>query len=40
MQLQFLLELTFDLKYPFDAPIVVFAGDEMPVHEHVYTTGE
>eukprot|EP00039_Didymoeca_costata_P027621 m.18819 g.18819 ORF g.18819 m.18819 type:complete len:153 (+) comp6406_c0_seq1:120-578(+) len=32
------LRITFDSKYPFEAPEVVFEGNP-PLHEHVYSNG-
>lgn len=34
----FHVRVTFDDKYPFEAPAVIFEGD-VPVHEHVYGNG-
>lgn len=33
------LEVTFTDEYPYDSPIVRFLGDNIPVHEHVYSNG-
>lgn len=27
------------MKYPFDSPEVVFVGDSIPVHQHIYSNG-
>jgi len=35
----FLLAFHFGPKYPFDSPVVVFQGDNIPVHPHVYSNG-
>ena len=32
----FSLSFSFGPKYPFDSPVVVFQGDNIPVHPHVY----
>ena len=35
----FSLCFKFGPKYPFDSPEVVFQGDNIPVHPHVYRQG-
>ena len=35
----FSLSFRFGPKYPFDSPVVVFEGDNIPVHPHVYREG-
>ena len=35
----FQLSFKFPERYPFDSPIVVFAGPNVPVHPHVYSNG-
>ena len=35
----FTLGFRFGPKYPFDSPVVVFLGDNIPVHPHVYSNG-
>jgi len=35
----FQLSFKFPERYPFDSPIVVFAGSNVPVHPHVYSNG-
>jgi len=35
----FSLSFSFGPKYPFDSPVVVFQGDNIPVHPHVYSNG-
>ncbi len=35
----FSLSFKFGPKYPFDSPEVVFVGDNIPVHPHVYSNG-
>ncbi len=35
----FTLGFKFGPKYPFDSPEVVFVGDNIPVHPHVYSNG-
>jgi len=34
-----LLQFKFGPKYPFDSPEVTFAGENIPVHPHVYSNG-
>lgn len=36
---RFSLSFKFGPKYPFDSPEVVFVGDNIPVHPHVYSNG-
>ena len=36
----FQLSFKFPERYPFDSPIVVFAGSNVPVHPHVYRSRE
>ena len=33
------LQFKFNMKYPFDSPQVVFAGNLIPVHPHIYSNG-
>ncbi len=35
----FTLHFKFGPKYPFDSPEVVFTGENIPVHPHVYSNG-
>uniref|UniRef100_A0A0N5DTG8 UBC core domain-containing protein n=1 Tax=Trichuris muris TaxID=70415 RepID=A0A0N5DTG8_TRIMR len=35
----FKLQFTFDRNYPFTPPEVIFVGENIPVHPHVYTNG-
>ena len=35
----FHLQFKFGSKYPFDSPEVIFVGDDIPVHPHVYSNG-
>jgi len=35
----FQLSFKFPERYPFDSPIVVFQGPNVPVHPHVYSNG-
>lgn len=35
----FQLQFRFSSKYPFDSPEVMFVGDNIPVHPHVYSNG-
>ena len=35
----FELEFEFGKQYPFDAPQVIFVGEHIPIHPHVYTNG-
>lgn len=35
----FTLQFKFGPKYPFDSPEVVFAGENVPVHPHIYSNG-
>lgn len=35
----FQLQFKFSSKYPFDSPTVMFIGDNIPVHPHVYSNG-
>lgn len=36
---QFCLQFTFSTKYPFESPIVIFVGDQIPIHPHIYSNG-
>jgi ubiquitin-conjugating enzyme E2 W len=36
---RFTLSFKFGPKYPFDSPEVIFVGDNIPVHPHVYSNG-
>eukprot|EP00096_Caligus_rogercresseyi_P004238 TRINITY_DN1842_c0_g1_i2.p1 TRINITY_DN1842_c0_g1~~TRINITY_DN1842_c0_g1_i2.p1 ORF type:complete len:158 (+),score=46.81 TRINITY_DN1842_c0_g1_i2:106-579(+) len=35
----FQLQFKFNSRYPFDSPEVVFIGDSIPVHPHIYSNG-
>ncbi|XP_040582247.1 ubiquitin-conjugating enzyme E2 W isoform X1 [Lepeophtheirus salmonis] len=35
----FQLEFKFNSKYPFDSPQVVFVGNAIPIHPHIYSNG-
>ncbi|XP_034249379.1 ubiquitin-conjugating enzyme E2 W isoform X2 [Thrips palmi] len=35
----FQLNFKFNSKYPFDAPQVMFIGNHIPVHPHIYSNG-
>ncbi|XP_066147969.1 ubiquitin-conjugating enzyme E2 W [Euwallacea fornicatus] len=35
----FQLQFKFSNKYPFDSPEVIFVGNNIPVHPHVYSNG-
>jgi len=35
----FTLLFKFTAQYPFDSPQVVFTGDNIPVHPHIYSNG-
>ncbi|KAI0983050.1 hypothetical protein GJ496_009295 [Pomphorhynchus laevis] len=35
----FLLQMKFNGKYPFDCPQVMFIGNSIPIHPHVYSNG-
>ena len=35
----FKLHFKFNSRYPFDSPIVIFTGDTIPLHPHVYSNG-
>ena len=35
----FHLQFKFGPKYPFDSPEVIFIGDDIPVHPHIYSNG-
>ena len=35
----FTLGFRFGPKYPFVSPVVVFMGENIPVHPHVYSNG-
>ena len=32
-------QFKFGAKYPFDSPEVIFVGDHIPIHPHVYSNG-
>lgn len=36
---RFTLQFRFTEEYPFSSPEVVFVGDNIPVHPHVYSNG-
>ena len=36
---KFSLSFQFNARYPFDSPIVLFVGDNIPIHPHVYSNG-
>lgn len=36
---EFCLQFKFGPMYPFESPEVTFVGDNVPVHEHVYSNG-
>ena len=36
---EFQLNFQFSSKYPFDSPIVIFIGKEIPLHPHIYSNG-
>ncbi|MFH4975017.1 hypothetical protein AB6A40_001726 [Gnathostoma spinigerum] len=36
---KFILQFRFSDQYPFSSPEVVFVGDNIPVHPHVYSNG-
>jgi len=36
---KFELQFTFNNRYPFDSPQVIFVGSHIPIHPHVYTNG-
>ncbi|XP_077290659.1 ubiquitin-conjugating enzyme E2 W [Arctopsyche grandis] len=36
---KFLLQFKFTHKYPFDSPEVIFIGNNIPVHPHIYSNG-
>ncbi|NXS91571.1 UBE2W enzyme, partial [Jacana jacana] len=36
---KFQLLFKFSSRYPFDSPQVMFTGDNIPVHPHVYSNG-
>lgn len=36
---KFILQFRFTDQYPFSSPEVVFVGDNIPVHPHVYSNG-
>ncbi|CAG0918045.1 unnamed protein product [Notodromas monacha] len=36
---RYTLRFKFSAAYPFEAPEVVFVGEEVPVHPHVYSNG-
>ena len=35
----FSLQFKFGPKYPFDSPEVIFVGDDIPEHPHIYSNG-
>ncbi len=35
----FSLTFKFGPKYPFDSPEVIFVGENIPVHPHIYSNG-
>jgi len=35
----FKLSFKFPERYPFDSPIVIFLGPNVPVHPHIYSNG-
>merc|ERR1712156_694854 len=36
---KFSLSFQFNARYPFDSPIVLFVGNNIPIHPHVYSNG-
>lgn len=36
---RFILSVAFPGEYPMESPIIVFIGEDIPVHEHVYSNG-
>ena len=34
-----LFQFKFGAKYPFDSPEVIFVGEHIPIHPHVYSNG-
>ena len=36
---RFELDFTFGSNYPFESPQVIFVGNHIPVHPHVYSNG-
>lgn len=36
---KFKLKFKFSKRYPFESPAVMFRGDNIPVHPHVYSNG-
>uniref|UniRef100_A0A1I7YRM2 N-terminal E2 ubiquitin-conjugating enzyme n=1 Tax=Steinernema glaseri TaxID=37863 RepID=A0A1I7YRM2_9BILA len=36
---RFQLQFSFSDQYPFSSPQVVFTGDNIPVHPHIYSNG-
>ncbi|XP_066956367.1 ubiquitin-conjugating enzyme E2 W isoform X1 [Macrobrachium rosenbergii] len=36
---KFQLQFKFSPKYPFDSPEVIFVGDNIPIHPHIYSNG-
>ncbi|CAD6190920.1 unnamed protein product [Caenorhabditis auriculariae] len=36
---EFTLQFTFGPQYPFNSPEVMFVGDKIPVHPHIYSNG-
>lgn len=36
---KFHLQFKFGVRYPFDSPEVIFVGDSIPIHPHVYSNG-
>ena len=35
----FMLQFKFDDQFPFEAPEVIFVGDHIPTHPHIYSNG-
>ncbi|KAE9547299.1 hypothetical protein FO519_009493, partial [Halicephalobus sp. NKZ332] len=35
----FTLQFRFDDQYPFSSPEVIFVGDNIPIHPHIYSNG-
>ena len=35
----FSLQFKFGPKYPFDSPEVIFIGEDIPIHPHIYSNG-
>ncbi len=36
---KFTLQFKFGNEYPIDSPEVIFVGDHLPLHEHIYSNG-